>query len=162
MAVAEIIGAAVGVMLLVIVAYVVVSSTLISAETVAGAQKDLTLREEARMRTAFSITDQFNETEQSSIIYATLTNTGAETISDLHHMDVLVYDQELRDYGICTYDETGGTAGTWNIVSRYDEFIHPYALDAGERYQIRIMSHGDQPKWFQVTTANGVYASAFL
>ena len=162
MAVAEIIGAAVGVMLLVIVAYVVVSSTLISAETVAGAQKDLTLREEARMRTAFSITDQFNETNQSSIIYATLTNTGAETITDLNHMDVLVYDRELQDYGICTYDETGGTAGTWNIVSRYDEFIHPYALDAGERYQIRIMSHGDQPKWFQVTTANGVYASAFL
>jgi hypothetical protein len=162
MAVSEIVGAAVGVMLLIIVAYVVVSSTLFTAETVATTQKDLTLREEARLRTAFSITDQFNETETSSIIYATITNTGAETIGDFFHMDVIVYDRELMDYRTCTYDETGGTAGTWNIVSRFDEFIHPYALDAGERYQIRIMSYGNQPKWFQVTTANGVYASAFL
>ena len=77
-------------------------------------------------------------------------------------MDVIVYDKESMNYEICTYDAAGGTAGTWNIANRYDEFIHPYSLDPGEKYQIRIMTQGNQPKWFQITTANGVYASAFL
>ena len=45
MAVAEIIGAAVGVLLLIIVAYIVVGSTLTTAETVSFAQKDLTLQQ---------------------------------------------------------------------------------------------------------------------
>ncbi len=71
-------------------------------------------------------------TEQSSIVMANLTNTGTEIISDFKHMDVLVYDQELMAYEICTYDETGGTAGTWNIANRFGEFIHPYSLDPGE------------------------------
>lgn len=162
MAASELIGAAVGVILLIIVAYVVVTSTLVTAETVAGTQKDLVLQQEARMRTALALGDVYNGTEQSSIVMANLTNTGTETISDFKHMDVLVYDQELMAYEICTYDDVGGTAGTWNIANRYGEFIHPYSLDPGERYQIRILSTGEQPKWIQVTTANGVYASAFL
>ena len=162
MAVSEIIGAVVGVMLLVVVAYVIVTSTLVTGETIAGTQKDLVLQQEARLRTSISLDDPHNATEQASIIMANLTNTGTEPISDFKHMDVLVYDQELMTYGICTYDETGGTAGTWNIANRYGEFIHPYSLDPGERYQLRIMSNGNRPKWIQVTTANGVYASAFL
>ncbi len=43
MAVAELIGATVGVIILVLVAYVLVGSTLSTAQTVAEAQKDLTL-----------------------------------------------------------------------------------------------------------------------
>ena len=161
MAVSEIIGAAVGVMLLVIVAYIVVGSTLFAADTVSSAQKDLTLRQETRIRTAFAINDQYNLTD-SRIILANITNTGNEIISDFKHMDVIVYDKDSMEYEVCIYDTTGGTAGTWNIANRYKEFIHPYSLDPGERYQIRIVSHYNQPKWFQMTTANGIYASAIL
>ncbi|HSQ94115.1 MAG TPA: hypothetical protein VLL74_07465 [Methanoregula sp.] len=161
MAVSEIIGAAVGVILLVIVAYVVVGSTLIAGETVANSQKDLTIQQEARLRTSFAITDQYNLTD-ASILMANITNTGTEIISDFKHMDVIVYDRETGEYEVCTYDEAGGTAGQWNIANRYDEFIHPYSLDPGEKYLIRVMSTKNQPKWFQITTANGVYTSAFL
>jgi hypothetical protein len=162
MAVSEIIGAAVGVILLVFVAYVVVGSTLFAAETMANAQKDITLLQESRMRTAFAISDAFNATTSSYIIYANVTNTGSEIISDFKHMDVIVYDKESMTYDVCTYDATGGTQGTWNIENRYSEFIHPYSLDPGEKYQIRIVSKANQPKWFQITTANGVYATAVL
>jgi len=162
MAVSELIGAAVGVILLVIVAYVVVGSTLFAADTMANTQKDLTARQEARIRTAFSLSDQFNGTDQSYIIYANITNTGTEIISDFKHMDVIVYDKESGGYEVCIYDEAGGTQGTWNIDTTYNEFIHPNELDPGERYHIRIVSKGNQPKWLQVTTANGVYASGFL
>ncbi len=161
MAVSELIGAAVGIVLLIVVSYVVVTSTLVTAETVAGTQKDLTLAQEARLRTSVSLTDPHNATEEASIILANLTNTGSEPISDFKHMDVLVYDQDEMSYETCTYDPTGGTAGTWNIENRYGEFIHPYSLDPGEVYQVRIVTSGDAPAWFQITTANGVYASAF-
>jgi hypothetical protein len=78
-------------------------------------------------------------------------------------MDVIVYDTESGDYRICTYDATGGgTAGTWNIANRYTDFIHPYALDPKEKFQIRIMTEGNSPKWFQMTTVNGVSASAYI
>jgi flagellar protein FlaF len=162
MAVSEIIGAAVGVILLVIVAYVVVGSTLFAAETMANAQKDLTFQQESRIRTAFTLTDQFNGTDQSYIVYANITNTGTEIISDFKHMDVIVYDKEFGGYEFCRYDEAGGTQGTWDIENHYSDFIHPNELDPGERYHIRIVIKGTQPKWMQITTANGVYASGFL
>jgi flagellar protein FlaF len=141
---------------------VVVGSTLFAADTMANTQKDLTLQQEARMRTAFTLTDQFNGTAQSYIIYANITNTGTEIISDFKHMDVIVYDKESGEYEICTYDEAGGTQDTWNIENHYSDFIHPNELDPGERYHIRIVIKGNLPKWLQVTTANGVYASGFL
>jgi archaeal flagellar protein FlaF len=159
MAVSEIIGAAVGVILLMIVAYVVVGSTLFAAETVTAAQKDLTLLQESRMRTAFSITDQKNE---STMIIANITNTGTEIIGDFKHMDVLVYDKDSGTYEVCTYTPGAVTGGHWGINPNPEEFIHKMELDPGEKYQIWIQPSGTSPKWFQITTANGVYASAFV
>jgi flagellar protein FlaF len=160
MAVAGIIAAAVGVILLIIVAYIVVGATITAAETVTSAQKDVTLRNEMRLGTAITITDPTNS---SSIITSNITNTGTEIISDFTHMDVLVYDTGFTDYQICTYNagETG-TPGTWYFSSRYQDFIHPFELDPGEEYQIQVFTSGSSPEWFQITTGNGVYASAFV
>jgi flagellar protein FlaF len=162
MAVSEIIGAAVGVILLVVVAYVVVGSTLIAGETVANTQKDLTIQLEARMRTSFTITDAYNATTSSYIIHANITNTGSEIISDFKHMDVIVYDKQNQDYRICTYHPTDVSGGHWKFIAPATEFIHPNELDPGEKYAVEIYSSGEVPRWFQMTTANGVYASAFL
>jgi len=161
MAVSEIIGAAVGVILLVIVAYVVVGSTLFAAETVTAAQKDLTLQQEARLRTSIAISGiTFNE----SIIHANVTNTGTEIIGDFKHVDVLVYDTGLGKYRLYPY--VAGTPpitpDSWGIENRFSEIIHPYELDPGETYRIEINTEGSSPHWFQVTTANGVPASAFV
>ncbi len=59
MAVADLIGAAVGVLLLVLVAYILVGSTLSTAEIVSNAQKDLTLHDEARLHTDFIIYEPY-------------------------------------------------------------------------------------------------------
>ena len=81
MAVADLIGAAVGVMLLVIVAYLLVGSTLSTAEIVTSAQKATALQEQTQLRTDFTIGDVvwdgFN-------INCTINNTGKEIISDLN------------------------------------------------------------------------------
>ena len=158
MAVAGIIAAAVGVMLLIVVGYVVVGATITTAETVTNAQKDVTLQNEMRLGTAMVITDPENN---SSIIISNISNTGTEIISNFNHMDVLVYDTGSNDYKVCTYNASG-TPGTWNITNRYQDFIHPSELDPGEKYQIRVATLGSSPYWFQITTSNGVYASAYV
>ena len=160
MAVAGIIAAAVGVMLLIVVAYVVVGATITAAETVSNAQKDLTLQNEMRLRTVFTITDPKNN---SSIIISNISNTGTQIISDFNHMDVIVYDTGFNDYQVCTYDANrSDTPGTWYIANSYQDFIHPSELDPGEKYQIRVTTRGSSPNWFQITAGNGVYASAYL
>jgi archaeal flagellar protein FlaF len=157
-AVAGIIAAAVGVMLLIVVGYVVVGATITTAETVTNAQKDVALQNEMRLGTAIIITDPIHS---SSNITSNVTNTGTEIISDFRHMDVIVYDTGSNDYQVCTYDP-GGNPGTWDITNRYQDFIHPSELDPGEKYQIRVATLGSSPSWFQITTSNGVYASAYV
>jgi flagellar protein FlaF len=157
-AVAGIIAAAVGVMLLIVVGYVVVGATITTAETVTNAQKDVTLQNEMRLGTAIVITDPVHS---SSNITSNITNTGTEIISDFRHMDVIVHDTGSNDYQVCTYD-SGGNPGTWDITNRYQDFIHPSELDPGEKYQIRVATRGSSPSWFQITTSNGVYASTYV
>ena len=160
MAVAEIIGAAIGVMLLVVVAYMLVGSVLTAAEVVSTAQKDLTLQDEARMRTAFTISDKaYNP--NGNITYK-IFNKGTEIISDFKHMDVIV--EQNGEYNIYPYDATASnTQGTWYISGRLKDSIHPYQLDPGETFEITvILSDLIPPEWFQMTTGNGVYASDYI
>jgi len=160
MAAAGIIGTAVGVILLIVVAYVVVGATLTAAETMSNAQKDVTLLNQMRIGTAFTISDEIHN---SSIIYANVTNTGTEIIRDFNHMDILVFDNESGDYRVCTYDKTGGgSPGSWYISNYYQDFIHTSELDPDEKFQFRINTQGTSPEWFQITSDNGVYASAFV
>jgi flagellar protein FlaF len=164
MAVAGIIAAAVGVMLLIVVGYVVVSATITTAETVTSAQKDVTLQNEIRLGTAFNITDpqkSFSNITSIVSITSNISNTGNEIISDFIHMDVIVYDSNSIDYQICTYNASGNR-GTWYISNHYQDFIHPFELDPGEKYQIQVATQGSSPYWFQITTSNGVYASAYV
>ncbi|MEI7858024.1 MAG: hypothetical protein WCH85_11055 [Methanomicrobiales archaeon] len=105
MAVAEIIGAAIGVLLLVIVAYMLVGSVLTTAEVVTTAQKDLTLHDEIRLRTAFTISD--TSSPDTNFTYK-ISNNGTEIISDFKHMDVLVKDTG-GVYYLYQWDDTRST-----------------------------------------------------
>ena len=113
-----------------------------------------------RLGTAIAITDPENN---SSIITSNITNTGTEIISDFNHMDVLVYDSGSNDYQICTYNPGAVALPEHGILpTDYQDFIHPSELDPGEKYQIRVATQGSSPYWFQITTSNGVYASAYV
>jgi flagellar protein FlaF len=159
MAAAGIIGTAVGLILLIVVAYVVVGATLTTAETVTNAQKDVTLQNQMRIGTAFTITD---EIYNNSIIYANVTNSGTEIIRDFNHMDILLYSNESNTYQICIYNTTNGAQCTWVISEHYQDYIHPSELDPGEKYQFQVNTGTFSPDWFQITSDNGVYASAFV
>jgi flagellar protein FlaF len=160
MAVADLIGAAVGVILLVIVAYLLVGSTISTAEIVTNAQKTAIMQEEMQMRTDFTIVGA-TITSDPSGFNCTINNTGNEIISDFTHMDIIVYDSSSRNYQLYTYSKTGDP-GTWKIVNKGNDIIHTNELDPGESYIIQVTTSGISPHWFQITTGNGVYASEFL
>ena len=160
MAIGEIVGAVIGALLLIIVAYLLVGSVLVASETVVNAQKDATLRHEARIGTAFTIT---NKSNIGSTITYNISNTGTEIIRDFNHTEVLV--RGTGAYQLCRYDSIGGTPGTWNINNSYHpspDTIHPHELDPGETFRVRVTLSGGPPVWFQMTTSNGVYASAYV
>jgi flagellar protein FlaF len=159
MAAAEIIGAAIGVLLLMVVAYVVVGSTLTAAETVSTAQKDLTLQNEVRLRTSISL-NRSEISNTTSVLDFSVTNTGNEIISDFDHTDIYTWDGDSsHDYQKYTYDKyQTDTAGNWSIKSIENDLIHPNQLDPGEKMWVTVNYIGARPIWFQVTTSNGVYA----
>jgi archaeal flagellar protein FlaF len=161
MAVAEIIGAAFGVLLLVIVAYVLVGGTLSMSETVATAQKDLTLQNEARIRTDI----QINQSEISIVgsgLRFSVKNSGNEIVSDFSHMDIYTYNAALG-YQYYTYDPYNtGIAGNWTITSFEKDFVHPGMLDPGEKMWVAATFPGTPPQQLQVTTSKGVSASTVI
>jgi archaeal flagellar protein FlaF len=157
---AEIIGAAIGVLLLVLVGYIMVGSTLSSAEIVANAQKDITLQNEARLRTDMSFfpsSAQIINTISSPNLTFCLNNTGSEVIGDFTHMDVFTTNVSGTQHYI--YDSTGG-AGYWTIFQFDRDFVHPRMLDPGEAVWINATYVGEKPTTVLVSTSNGVYTSS--
>jgi flagellar protein FlaF len=162
MAVAEIIGAVIGVMLLLIVAYMLVGSVLTTAEVVTTAQKDITLLNEARLRTDMSLSSvQIIKTQLSPNFTFCLNNTGSEIIGDFTHMDVFTTNATGLQY--YTYDSTPiGGPGFWTI-SRFDrDFVHPGMLDPGESVWINATYGGERPTTVLISTGNGVYTSTTI
>jgi flagellar protein FlaF len=166
MAVAEIIGAAVGILLLVIVAYVIIGGTLAAGETIASAQKDLAQLTEVRLRT--SITLNKTETHLSGQgLNFSVTNTGNEMIADFTHMDILTLTGgDSGEYQHLTFNSDSGTCGavgTWCIYGDLvPDTIHPGQLDPGEKMWVWATFTGSSPEWVQITTGNGVYATTYL
>jgi flagellar protein FlaF len=160
MAVAEIIGAAVGVLLLVAVAYILVGTTLSTAELVVSAQNDLTLQNEQRLRTDLVISEKMID---GNAINFSVINTGNEIISNFQHVDVYSYVTGDTGYQYYRYDKYAtGDDGNWTITRFENDYLHPKSLDPGETMWCLANFSGTNPIWIQIATANGVSASAYL
>jgi len=159
-AVAEIIGSAVGAMLLIVVAYLLIGNVLSTAEIVSSAQKDLTLSAEMRLQTDIQIV---SAVPVGSTINLTIKNTGNQIITDFPHMNVFVYTTSTPGYQIFNYS-TSGTA-TWSWTgSIIDDYVHPGELDPGETMYVNAYFPDSAPNNFDVgiCTNNGVYASTIV
>ena len=151
MAGAEIIGAAIGVLLLILVGYLLIGSALTTAEVVTSAQKDITIQNEARLQTSIAISDVSFGASTTFI----LTNTGKEPIKDFSHMDVILFssDDSPKRY---PYDYTGTEASSWSYVP-FVEKVNPGTFDPNEQIFITVKNPGYSPSYVQVICANGVY-----
>ena len=158
MAVAEIIGAAIGVLMLVVVAYILVGGTLTAGETVANAQKDLTIVNEIRLNTEMSLNKSEISITGNGLNFS-VTNTGNEIISDFNHIDIYTYDNSLSEYERYIYDKDDTrAAGTWSLLQIEDDYMHPNQIDPGEKAWIMAVFSGSSPMWVQISANNGVYA----
>ena len=161
MAVAEIIGAAVGVLLLVIVAYLLVGGTLSTAETVVAAQKDITQIQEMRLRTHITID---SATHNATAITFSITNTGDETISDLSKIDIFSYNETRSEYIHYRYNAAKTYAEqTWYDTSFENDVVHASQLDPGvTMHGEAILMSGDRPYNIRIITPNGISAEKFI
>lgn len=162
MAVAGIISAAAGVLLLVIVAYVLVGGTISTAETVASAQKDITLLNEARLSTSVMV---WNISPiEPGYLNCDVTNNGNGVVADLPHMDVFSYDETNR-YIRYRYDAGGtDTPGTWYDIIPYErDYVHTGELDPGDIMRIKLVYPTGititAPARVTLVTYNGVSAT---
>ena len=164
MAVAEIIGAAIGTMLLIIVAYLLVGNVLTTAEVVSNAQKDMTLLEASRLNTDISVSYEGidDALTPNPAINFTVTNTGSQVITDFNHATVFSYATGTKAFSSYDFKDTGAI-GTWNKVRIENDVIHPNQLDPGEKmWALAYFTPESPPAWFEFCTNNGVYASAIV
>ncbi len=149
MAGAEIIGAAIGVLLLILVGYLLIGSALTSAEVVTSAQNDITLQNEQRLHTSIDISSPVTWGPPTIL---TVTNTGNEPIGNFSHMDVILfYSGNPPEY----YSYSSG----WSHGAITPNFVHPDMLDPGEQMVINVNNLGvTVPVYVQVICPNGMYS----
>ncbi len=88
--------------------------------------------------------------------YIEVNNTGSTVIRDFDHMEVYL----LQSGAPRTYTNL---SGKWTFTISPDT-VHPRLLDPDEVANISVSYDQDlgDPSWVKVTTANGVYASAYM
>jgi flagellar protein FlaF len=153
MAFASVLASAVGILLLIITAYVLVGGTLTTTETVANAQADMTALHVKMLGTSIQI-ENTNISAPGQLDVSIL-NTGSEPVADLAHLDVL-----LQSPGSAPVLKTQNSG--WNLVSIAPDTVHPNQWDPGETLNITVVFSDPSPNWVQVTTANGAIASAYI
>ncbi len=160
MAGASLVGSAVGIILLIVTAYVLVSGAITVSQVTVGAQKEMTVVQERILGTSLSI--MYFTPSGTLPVTLVLNNTGREVISPFNRMDVYVFDSTsgLNRY---QYDLAGGE-GTWrNETPIVPDIINPRMWDPGEQLNITIEPvTGTTPLWVRVTTPNGVSVSGYL
>jgi hypothetical protein len=156
MGTASLVATAIGILLLIVTAYVLAGGTLSVADAVASAERDAAAQHELRMRTAVEIVDITIDTNRSAI-QVDLENTGSEPIGDFEHTDMYL----LQD-GIPRHYPYGGDTGSWSISGIHPDEVHPGFLDPGETMTATVSYEGTPPTWVQVTTPSGVSDSDYL
>jgi flagellar protein FlaF len=154
MAAGTIIATAIAVVLLIITGYVLIGGTLSTARTVALAQHAATEQDAQRLHTRIEIFSAVTD-NNSSRTFIMVNNTGSEVVGAFDHMEVFL----LQDGAPYAYTNA---SGTWTYTIEPD-MVHPNLLDPDEVANITVdydPSRGNAT-WVKVTTANGVYDSAY-
>jgi flagellar protein FlaF len=157
MGLGSLIASAVAIILLVITAYVIIGGTIATAEIVSLAQEEQAHTIQKAMRTSIDIVD-VEVDAGASVMYVEVYNAGTEIIADFDSMDVFViYNAEPW------YISPGTGPGTWSPGAIVPDIVHPGQLDPEETVNISVAyAGGVPPAWVQVTTGNGVCASAYV
>lgn len=150
-----VIATAIAITLLIITGYILIGGTLSTARVVALAQQAAADREAEKIHTRIEVVDASTNTTDA-LAFVEVKNTGSVVLGDFDHMEVYL----LQSGTPRTYTNL---SGKWTYTITPDA-IHPRLLDPDEVANISVsydQALGD-PAWVKVTTANGVYASAYM
>ena len=153
MAAASLIASALGIVLILVTAYILVGGTVMTSETVVNAQKDMTALQVKMIGTSMNIMD----VSPSNPRYITIENTGSETIRNFEQIDVFLTFSGSAPR-IYTYNAGGGN-GHWNKIEIVPDYIHPEQWDPGEVLNMSVeYEESGTLIGVQVTTGNGASA----
>ena len=146
---ATIIGAIVGVFLLLVVAYLLIGASLITAEVVMTAQRDMTEVQTDRTGTSIAI-DGHQISADNTTLYLQVKNEGTTVIENPDQMDMFL----ATSTGTQTREE-------WQLIGISPDLINPGFLDPGEVLNMSV-TIDTLPIWVKVATPTGTDASAYL
>jgi flagellar protein FlaF len=155
MAAASLVATAIGILLLIITGYLLAGGIISLTGTMVSAERDATSLSAKTAGTSFRIT----ETSGNSTLMLTLNNTGTERISNYQSMDVYVMAGGAMPE-LYLYNPSGGIG--WQIGCIHPDSVFPGSWDPGETMNITVTTDGGPYTWVQVTTPNGISASAYL
>jgi flagellar protein FlaF len=151
MSAGSLVASGVGILLLVVTAYILIGGALTTTEVMVEAQSNLAAYLEAGMRRAIAIQ---NTTIDGSTLYVEVKNTGSEPVVEIPSIDVY-----LQNEGVPVYVPYGN----WSTVKIDPDGVHPGQLDPDETLNLSITCpEGAGPTWVQVVTPNGVSGSAYI
>jgi flagellar protein FlaF len=158
-----IIATAIAIILLIITAYVLIGGTLATAKTAILAQRAVSDQENQRIHTRIEIMNT-SANLGTGQTFLEVKNTGSEVIGDFDHMEVYLLQNLTPDaFTPVTYTNLPAAFNfTYKIIP--PDLVHPGLLDPDEITNLTVLydaAKGD-PSWVKVTTANGVYDSAYL
>ena len=137
---ASIVATALGIILLIVTAYVLVSGVLVASETVVAAQKDMTAIQVEMLGTSLNVT----YLEPNIIIE----NNGNEPIRDFDKLDVYVVDTSS---GPTLYRYPSD----WTIINPPPT---KKQLNPGEEMKISLIDYNSTVSSIKIVTPNGVPA----
>ena len=176
MAGADVIGTAICIALLIIVAYVVAGSILTTSGIVITTQNEMTLSQQARLETSISnqethwhdcrigycLLGSWVCTSWGDVVHFWVQNTGNQPISDLSQIEVMLIWGTNRPY---LYKDGSGTEGTGTYyrvgiykdvsASPTPEDLNIGQWDPGE-YLFGRIEVGSEPDYISVVLPNGL------
>jgi len=168
MAGADVIEAAIGITLLLIVSYVVLGGITTAGDMVSTAKKDMTLMQEERLGTSITIADYHYDIIAGPIyeIHFRVLNNGNQVIRNIDKMNVVFYHGSDTPKLLINGSGEVGT-NTWKMIELerdsgwHNEVINPNQWDPGEYLfgEIQVNYVPSNVDLLEVILANGVTAS---
>ncbi|MCQ8893854.1 MAG: hypothetical protein NQU46_04405 [Methanolinea sp.] len=156
MAAASLVATAFGIVIIIITAYVLAGSTLVTSEVVSTAQKDMTDLQLKMLGTSMEVVAN---SSGGSPLTIEILNTGREPIRNFGYIDVYLYDSS-SGWFLFTY-RSEPAEGHWTDVSITDgdyteEKIYRNQWDPGEILNMSVSYSGITPERFKIVTGNGI------
>lgn len=162
MGAATVVASAIVFALVIIIAYIMVGSSLQMIDVVTTAQSKLTESQEERMRSSVEIWNSSVDNIFALEVYLNITNSGSETLMDYEYWDLYIYDTTLGEPVRYSYQTGALSPGEWKITKIWPDIINPGLIDPEENAEITIKYQIDVPPWVMITTPTGISDSWYV